>query len=240
MKKNILFAVCIVFAAMSAHAGFVGDFKKHANSVDEAGIKGYAKDVGLMLGMTDFHNGKSVSFPGADIGVVANFVLPNSDNKVEKAADKDYMVTGMLFAETKIPFLGFSVAARGTAIDSFETIGGGVKYTIIGGSLIPDISAAAFYDRVNTDHYSADHVSVSVAGSWKVLILEPYIVFGYDKTDMDVKLTGAYKGADFKTDGGRMTLGLNVTPFPFVYIYGAYTVANSKSQGVQAGIGVHF
>ncbi|WP_424244993.1 hypothetical protein Dip510_000101 [Elusimicrobium posterum] len=237
--KRLLLAFAAVFCAANVFAGGFGkDFKNHIGAGD---IKTYAKEMGLMVGSANFHDGRATSFPGFDVGVTGIFLDPS--NKISKSADNDFEFLPMVYGEARIPVLGFNLAARGTSYDDFTTIGGGVKYSVVGATILPffpDITAGVFYDRMGTDYYDADHFSAYISASVKVLILEPYIGFGYDYTDLEVKSTGtAFDGKSYDADGGRTTIGLNVTPFPFGYIFGAYTYAGD-AKIYQAGLGVRF
>ncbi|MGB2579877.1 hypothetical protein AAIR98_001796 [Elusimicrobium simillimum] len=239
--KKLLIAVCCLFIAAAAHAGFDDDFKKHISAATAGDIESYARDLGLIAGVTDFHNGSTVSFPGFDVGVVANFMDPN--NKIDSDADNDYVFMPMVYGNAKLPILGLNLSARGTSYDGLTSIGGGLKWSLVGASILPffpDITAGAFYDRMKTDYYSADHFSASVSASVKVLILEPYVGVGYDYTDLEVKSTGtSFDGKSYDHDGTRFTAGLNVTPFPFLYVFGSYTQASS-TKIYQAGVGARF
>ncbi|WP_428897390.1 hypothetical protein Dip518_001179 [Parelusimicrobium proximum] len=240
MFKTFKLALAAVFicAAVSAQAGWEDDFKKY---LSHEGIKGFTKDLGYVVGMTDNNGGSVTSFPGFNVGITANAV--KADNKIADAADFDYMGLPFLYADAKLPLLGFSVAARGTAGTGVDSLGGGIIYKLAGDNIIPffpDITAAGYYDRLDSDNFDADHYSVSLKASLQVLILEPYLAYGYDYTDLKVKKTGtAFDGSSYTADGGRLTLGLSVHPFPFVYIFGAGT-KTSKDWGGQLGLGVNF
>ncbi|MBQ8843968.1 MAG: hypothetical protein IJ016_04200 [Elusimicrobiaceae bacterium] len=228
MKKTILVALLGLAFSVPAFAGMNSDFKDHFNA---AGFSQYNHDISTMIGMADFHTGKGTSFPGFDIGATVSAVKTADDN----FSHEDYFYAPFITAETQIPVLGIGIAARGTSYNDFESLGGGLKWN---GSLATvHFSAGLFYDRYKTDYYDGDHVSASASASVNLLFLTPYIGIGYDYSEMETKnLISHYKTDD---DAVRYTLGANFHPFPFVYLYGAYTYTKN-SQGFQAGLGVHF
>ena len=131
--------------------------------------------------------------------------------------------------------MGIGIAARGTSYNDFESLGGGLKWT--GNVATIHLAAGLFYDRFKTDYYDGDHFSASASASLDLVVLTPYIGIGYDYSEMETKhfLTN-HKTDD---DAVRYTAGVNIHPFPFVYLYGAYTYTKN-SQGVQGGVGIHF
>ncbi|ACC98820.1 hypothetical protein Emin_1270 [Elusimicrobium minutum Pei191] len=239
--KKLLPVFLLVFAASAAFANFDSDFRNNLGGKTSHDIKQYAGDLGLLIGMSDFHDGRAASFPGFDVGISANIVKP--DNAIDDAADNDYKWAPVVYANAQLPILGLNVAARGTSFDGLSSLGGGVRWSLVGSSILPlfpDITASFFYDRMGSDYFNANHFSASISASVKVLMLEPYAGYGYDYTDLKVKDTGTnFDGNSYSKDGSRFTLGLNVSPIPFFYFYGAYVFAGDSS-GMQAGLGARF
>ena len=198
----------------------------------------YNHDISTLIGMADFHTGQGATFPGVDIGATLSAVRTADDN----FADDEYFYAPFITAETQLPILGIGIAARGTSYNDFESLGGGLKWT--GNVSTIHLSAGLFYDRFKTDYYDGDHVSASASASLDLVVLTPYIGIGYDYSEMETKngdFRDKYGNLIRKTDDDavRYTAGVNIHPFPFVYLYGAYTYTKN-SQGVQGGVGIHF
>ncbi|MCL2888404.1 MAG: hypothetical protein FWF35_03790 [Elusimicrobia bacterium] len=230
MKKFIA-AVCLLVLSSASFAGIADRFNNNVGSATKGDAENYARDIGLIAGMNDFHDGKAVDTFGFDVGVSGNFLMPS--NKLD---DKNVFIP-MLYGSIKIPILGLNIAARGTSYDQLSSIGGGLKWSILGNTILPffpDITVGAFYDRMSTDYYDIDHLSASISASVKVLMLEPYLGAGYDYSRMSVNGGGsASKG------GTRVTVGTNFYVIPYVYVFGAYVYAGD-TKAVQAGVGARF
>ena len=100
-----------------------------------------------------------------------------------------------------------------------------------------NISLGGFYDRGSTDWYTTDHYSLSAVASMNVLFLTPYVGIGYDYGELKTKDLWPSRST---SDGDmRYTAGVNLKPFPFVYVFAAYT-KTSSSHGLQGGVGLNF
>lgn len=93
-----------------------------------------------MIGVADFHTAKGATFPGFDIGASVSAIKPSDANHI---SHEDYLYTGFLTAETKLPVLGITVMARGTDMNGFKSLGGGLKYSFKLLEVI-DVSTMAF------------------------------------------------------------------------------------------------
>ena len=229
MKRIFAFFSLLAFALPAAAGNIGDDFREHVSPTSS--LSAYNKDIATMIGVADFHTGKGATFPGFDIGVTANAIKPTNN-----ISHEDYLYTGFITAETKIPVLDVGVMVRGTDMNGFKSLGGGLKYSF---KLLEvfDISAMAFYDKGSTDWYDVDHYSASATASFSFLFLTPYAGIGYDYSEMDT--TGLPYHLSSSDDSVRYTLGASITPFPFGYVFGAYT-KTADNEGFQAGIGVHF
>lgn len=230
MKKLSLSFFLLLCTVLPVCATMNSDFHDHFRL---NGLAAYNRDLASMIGLADFHTGKAVTFPGFDIGATLTAVKTSSNN----FSDKDYFFAPFIMAETQLPFLGFSLAARGTSYDGFDSIGGGLKWhqTVA----VVNLSASAFYDRYRADYYQGNHYSASASASVNVLFATPYIGIGYDYSSLKVRDLGAFSGK--KSDDGvvRYTAGVNLHPLPLFYVYGAYTYTK-YNHGLQGGIGINF
>ena len=232
MKK--LLAVLWVFlcwAGAASASNIADDFHAHYTAASD--LSAYNKDINALIGVADFHTGKGTTFPGFDIGASLSAVKPSSNNDI---SSDDYLYAGFITAETKIPVLDLGVVVRGTNSNGFKSLGGGLKYNFGLFDTI-HISLGGFYDRGSTDWYTTDHYSLSAVASMNVLFITPYVGIGYDYGELETKdLLPARSTSDGDV---RYTAGVNVKPFPFVYMFAAYT-KTSSSNALQGGIGLNF
>lgn len=239
MKKLLVMCICL-FAAVSAKAAWQDDVKDAFLHSGADGIKAFAQDIGSMTGMMDFRSGTADRI-GA--GLAANVLQTSDKNILNSYADVDYIGMGYVYGDVKVPLLGLALGARGTAIEGYESLGAGLKYSIAGESIIPffpDITASFYYDRINFDYFDGYHLSASVAASVKVLILEPYVGVGYDRTHLDIKnIDPAVNGYDTTGEGVRYTGGLNVTVLPFMKVFASVS-GTKDTWGASAGVGARF
>ncbi len=232
MKKifaAVLSLCCL--AGVASAANIADDFRAHYRATSD--LSAYNKDINALIGVADFHTGKGTSFPGFDIGATLSAIKPSSNNNI---TSDDYLYTGFITAETKIPVLDLGVVVRGTDMNGFKSLGGGLKYNF---GLLDTIhvSLGGFYDRGSTDWYTTDHYSLSAVASMNVLFLTPYVGVGYDYGELKTKDVLPSRST---SDGDvRYTAGVNVKPFPFVYMFAAYT-KTSSSHALQGGLGLNF
>lgn len=230
MRKLLIVCVMMSFFALPASASMSSDF--HDNFAGK-NLADYNRDLATLLGQADFHTGKAVTFPGFDIGATFTSVKTSSDN----FSDKSYFSAPFITAETQLPILGLGVAARGTSFDGFSSLGGGLKWHQ--SLALINLSASVFYDRYKTDYYHGNHYSASASASTNLLFFTPYVGVGYDYSEIEVKDFSPFSGK--KSDDGivRYTAGVNAHPFPFIYVYGAYTYSK-YNHGFQGGVGFNF
>ncbi|MBP3513856.1 MAG: hypothetical protein J6J74_05180 [Elusimicrobiaceae bacterium] len=243
MKK--VFVLIFAFFAFAPFAkasnNIADDFRNHFGV--NSNLSAYNKDISSLIGIADFHTGRGTTFPGFDIGVTMTAIKPSSSNNI---SSEDYIYTGFLSAETKIPVVGLGVVVRGTDMNGFESLGGGLKYNF---SVLDTVHFAlgAFYDRAKTDWYTQDHYSASASASMNVLFLTPYVGIGYDYGEIETRgFNGLHDSWGnslhnrSSSDGAaRYTAGVNFKPFPFVYVFASYT-KTAGNEGFQGGLGLNF
>lgn len=233
MKK--VFVLIFAFFAFAPFAkasnNIADDFRNHFGV--NSNLSAYNKDISSLIGIADFHTGRGTTFPGFDIGVTMTAIKPSSSNNI---SSEDYIYTGFLSAETKIPVVGLGVVVRGTDMNGFESLGGGLKYNF---SVLDTVHFAlgAFYDRAKTDWYTQDHYSASASASMNVLFLTPYVGIGYDYGEIETR--GFTHNRSSSDGAARYTAGVNFKPFPFVYVFASYT-KTAGNEGFQGGLGLNF
>ena len=181
--KKLLTALLgvLAFAGYASAANIADDFRAHYTAASD--LSAYNKDINTLIGIADFHTGKGTSFPGFDVGATFSAIKPSSSNNI---SSEDYIYTGFITAETKIPVLDLGVVVRGTDMNGFESLGGGLKYNFGLFDTI-HISLSGFYDRGKTDWYTTDHYSASAVASMNVLFLTPYVGLGYDYGELKTR-----------------------------------------------------
>lgn len=248
MKKFKIAGLAVMFAVLFS-AGVRGETfdpldKFKANLADGV-LKPFAADLGGLIGGADFSSGRTVGFPGFDVGAVGMIqTRPDKDNVILKAAKVKAFGLGLLQGSVALPLLGSDLAVRGVNYSNISIIGGGVRVPIFrSGTLtkfIPDVSVSAFYDAVKFDYFTARHVSADIAASFDLPFIKPFAGVGYDRTKVEIKgVSAEFDGMDAIAAKPRYTAGARLVPFPFLYVFGAYTLLHGQ-HGFNFGAGARF
>jgi len=241
--KKIIFSVLILFLGnILIYADPFEDFK---TQIQKDFLKPFAEDFGGIIGGNDFNSGRSLGFPGFDVGL--NFTVqtkPNPDNKVLKNAKVDAFGIPLLSAGIGLPLVGTDVIVRGFSYSGLTIVGGGLRYNIFkSGTLtkfMPDLSVSAFYDNINYDYFKGSHISMNLVASFDFPIIKPFAGFGIDKTKLEIKnVNPLLNGIDGSISKPRYTIGAKFTILPLIYIYGAYSSLHSQ-KAYNAGLGIRF
>lgn len=233
MKKLALLLAMLLTAPLGAFASDMGDDFHDHYIPGVSNLKAYTRDLSGLVGMVDFNTGHPKTFPGINLGASVSVFKPSSSNNI---SSDNYTVLPFLIAETKIPYLGVGVVARGTDVNGYRSLGGGLTYQM---TLIEflNLSFGAFYDNGRTDWYTNDHYSATAIASTSVLIFTPYVGVGYDYGKIK---TRGYARNESASDGTpRGMVGLNINPFPIFTGFVAYTVTKD-SHGFTGGLGISF
>ncbi len=233
MKRLLLLLVCLLAGALAAWAENMGDDFHEHYVPGQSNLKAYTRDLNGLVGMVDFHTGRGGNFPSISLGANVGVFKPSSSNNI---SSDSYTVLPFLVAETKIPVLNVGVVARGTDVNGYRSLGGGLTYQMDVLEII-NLSLGAFYDNGRTDWYTNDHYSASAIASTTVLFLTPYVGVGYDYGQLK---TRGYTHNSSVSDGTpRGMVGLNVHPFPLFSGFIAYSVTKD-SHGFTGGLGLSF
>ncbi len=233
MKKLTFLLAVLLLAPWVVLADDMGeDFHDHYVP-GKSNLKAYTRDLSGIVGMVDFNTGRPKAFPGVNLGASVSVFKPSSSNDI---SSDSYTVLPFLIAETKIPYINVGVVARGTAVNGYRSLGGGLTYHMTLAEFL-NLSFGAFYDNGRTDWYKNDHYSASAIASTNVLIFTPYIGVGYDYGKLK---TRGYAHNDSVSDGTpRGMVGLNINPFPLLTGFVAYTITKD-SHGFTGGVGLKF
>lgn len=243
MRSLLLLAVAALSSVPArAEADPFGQFRARATL---GSLKPFARDLGGLLGSASAHSGRTLGMPGFWVGAVgAVQTRPDRDNQILRGAGVDAFGLPMIEAQVGLPFK-FDVIAHGMRLEGATIYGGGLRYGVYRTDLVdtflPNVSVSAIGDKVVHEHFSAQHGGFNAAATWNLPIVKPFLVAGYDVTKLEVGAASAagLAGASATASGSRFTGGLELTPFPFVSLRGAYTVRHGVS-GFDAGLGVKF
>lgn len=232
MKKLFLSFVVLVTAVAANATNMGDDFRDHYTI--NSNLKAYNRDLSSLVGVVDFHTGRAQNFPAVSIGASVGVFKPSKDNDI---SSDNYTVLPFVVAETKIPVINVGVVARGTSMNGYRSIGGGLTYQMNVLEMV-NLSFGAFYDNGRTDYYHADHYSASAIASMNLLALTPYVGVGYDYGKLSTRGFGA-SNRDTSNGEPRGMIGLKISPFPLLSGFVAYTVTKD-SHGFTGGLGASF
>ncbi len=248
MKKFKIAGLAAMLAALLS-AGVRADtfdpLDKFKTNLADGLVKPFAADLGGLIGGADFSSGRTVGFPGFDVGAVGMVqAKPDKDNGILRAAKVKAFGLGMLQGSIGLPLLGADVVVRGVKYSNISIIGGGLRYPILrSGTLtkfIPDVSVSAFYDAVKFDYFTTRHLSADLAASLDLPFIKPFAGIGYDRTRVEIKgVSAEFNGMDAIVTKPRYTAGVRLVPFPFLYVFGAYTLLHGQ-HGINFGAGAKF
>ena len=245
MKKLILTLCILPLLATGAKADPFEDFKLQIQAQGEALLKPFAEDLGGIIGANDFNSGRAIGFPGFEAGFAATLQSkPGTNNRILRDADVKTFGAAMLHAGAALPFIGADVMARGVGYSGFSIIGGGLRYPLLkSGTLtkfIPDVSVSAYYDVINYDYFKGSHMSLDAAASFDIPVIKPFVGVGIDRTKLEIKnVNAALNGISGTISKPRYTLGIRLSPMPFLYVYGAYNILHGQT-GYSMGAGAKF
>ncbi|MBP5429316.1 MAG: hypothetical protein J6Y25_00275 [Elusimicrobiaceae bacterium] len=231
--KKLIYLLAVLLAAPLAYADNMGDDFHDHYVKGKSNLKAYNQDLNGLVGMVDFHTGRGGYFPAVNLGANVSVFKPSHDNNI---SSDSYTVLPFLIAETKIPVLDLGVVARGTSVNGYRSIGGGLTYRMNVVEVI-NLSFGAFYDNGRTDWYRNDHYSASAIASVDVLFFTPYVGVGYDYGK--IKTHGYADNESASSGTPRGMVGINLHPFPLLTGFVAYTVTKD-SHGFTGGLGLSF
>lgn len=238
---KILLAL-VALLASSAHADPFADFP---TTVRAETLKPFALDLGGALGGASAHTGRTLGFPGFWIGGVAAVQLrPDKDDRVLRDAGVKAFGVPLIEAGIGLP-LKIDVIVHGVSAMGASIYGGGVRYglyrTDVVDSFLPNVSVSAFGDKVNHKYFNASHGALNAVATWNLPILKPFVLAGYDVTEVKIGAanTPGLAGSKATARGSRFSAGVDVHPLPLLSLRGAYTLRHGIP-GFDLGIGAQF
>lgn len=264
MKRIALISIVVILAFSASQAlaqddddNFYDEIKKYAESELEDVAKPLVEAFGTGVCGGLYHTGKTHGTLGFDVGVRSMMVfIPEGKSEILDSSDVSFFPVPVIQASVGLP-MDFEVTARGFGVkfedETISLIGVGVKkgfgsYIPIPG--FPDVSAMVAYHLFAAgDVLHSRHLSFDVMVSKSFLVISPYGGFGYDIHSMNFEYT--YIDPDLpagqnelsidktiKANTTRLTLGLKLTPLPFVNIFADYNI--SKFSQLTVGLAISF
>ncbi len=236
----VAFTVTVVLQT-GAWANPFGEFKSR---VQTQLIKPFAKDIGGIIGGSDFNSGRVLGFPGFDAGLagVVQF-KPDSDNLIFTNAKVKEFGLPVVYASFGLPY-SVDAVLRGMSASDITLIGGGLRYGVYKSGLakfVPDVTASVFFDKLAHDYFDVTHYSLDIHASMDIPVIKPFIGVGYDNTKVEIKASNnpLITGLSDTAKEMRYTLGAKFSPVPLIYVFGAYSIFHG-SPGAQIGAGARF
>ena len=244
LKAILLSALVAGIFAGPAKADPFSSFKKQIQAQGKTLLKPFIADFGGLIGGTDFNSGRTIGFPGFDVGVAATVQSkPDSTDLLLRKAKVTTFGLPLLKASVALPVLPVDVSVRGVTYSGLSIIGGGARYGLLkSGTLtkfIPDVSVSAFYDAITYRYFTGTHMSVDASASFDIPVIKPFVGVGLDHTTLKIKDVPGLNGVDGTISKPRYTVGVRFSPLPLVYVYGAYSSLHGNT-GYNAGAGVKF
>ena len=122
MKRHCL---AILFALSIASSAGATQFGAFYNQAAWSNLKPFALDLGGIIGGADFHSGRTLGFPGFDVGISGTVQFrPDRDDLILRNSGVQRFGMPMVQAEIGLPFK-FDVIAPGFGYQGATLYGGG-------------------------------------------------------------------------------------------------------------------
>jgi hypothetical protein len=245
----LLVVVTLLSSQLLASDNLFDQFQDYAESQIDQYATPVVQAFGTGVSGGLYHTANTHGMLGFDLGARAMIVLiPEGKSAIMDSADLKAFAIPVLQASVGLP-MDLEVMARGFGVkfedESISLFGVGVKkkfnsYIPVPG--FPSVSAMIAYHRFKAGSYlSSSTISLDAIVSKKFLVISPYGGFGYDWTSMKVKYD--YLGTipvshTVKVSTARFTLGLSITPAPFINIFADYNFG--KFAEVSTGLSIGF
>jgi opacity protein-like surface antigen len=247
MKKTLILLSILAFTSAPLFAADPFDnfntIVSFGGTIAQKALDNLATDLGALLGGGSYHGGKSLGFPGFDIGIQVPTKKVSDDNGIVKSADVSSIALPMAQVEIGLP-ANIDLIGRYTSYLNSTLVGYGFRYGIFKPSIpgLPSVSVQAIMTNLDVsakaNKFKASTTGVNAVVSFDHLpIITPYAGIGFDTTEVKPDSTiSTLKGT---ASGTRIEAGINLTLIPFTYLkLGAAMAGGSTDASV--GIGVSF
>lgn len=245
MKRMILAVTAAVLAA--AGPAFADEWGGFAANADSGSLKPFARDLGGVLGSATFHTGRSLGISGWDLGVQGGAQLqPDKNDRILR--DHGVSTFGFPWAQASVG-LPFNIDAfvRGISFQGLTVAGGGLRWNpslfkATDKPWTPQVMLVGSAHSAVAQDFHATHFGGNIVVSIGSQVWTPYFGGGVDSTALFVhnsRRDPTQNGRKVTATDSRFTAGLQLKPWQFVYIHGAFVVVHGKS-GVEGGLGLRF
>lgn len=251
MKKVLILpliyvlAVSMVFAA-DTFDKFNEQITNVAITVAQENLDTFATDLGAVMTGGSYHSGKSLGFPGVDVGYHVSLKSVNDKDKIVKAADLTFIGLPVGQLEIGLP-ASLDLLVRYSTLPNASFSGGGIRYGILRNSmpLLPNISAQATYNTLNVEaganKFKATACDAAVLCSFNIPVIDPYFGIAYYSASVEPGATVPTPKAGMKGTGSgyRVEAGVNMGLIPLTYLQLGAALMNGEVGGT-VGLGVRF
>ncbi len=233
-------------------------------SADAHGLLGF--DIGIRAMFVRIPDGKSGVFDSAGVSYFPVGLLQGSLG-LPMDFEVTLRGFNVNYKDAKIAFFGAGVKKNFNSmipVPMFPDVAAFLAYEKFRGAYTTfDVNATEFFDLgydvnaevdagdlINSSHFSMG-VIVSKKLSLLVFSLQPYIGLSFDHSKMKYKwtvnntdpavpnlTTPLEVSSEITANATRLTLGLDVSPFPFIHVFGDYSI--SKYNQFSAGLAFSF
>ena len=247
MKKALIYVMLLAVVVSPVLASDPFDnFKTQISAggaAAQTSLDNFAKDIGALLGGGTYNDGKSLGFPGFNIGVHVPTKQVSDDDSIVKSANVSSIMLPMAQVEIGLP-ANIDLIARYSSVLNATLTGYGLRYGIFKPSIpgMPSVSVQAVMTNIdvaaNANKFKASTTSVSATVAFNHLpVITPYAGVGYDSTNVNPDST--ISGMSGSASGTRVEVGIDLTLIPFTYLQLGAQMAGGSTDAT-AGIGVWF
>ncbi|MFH1367733.1 MAG: DUF6588 family protein [Elusimicrobiota bacterium] len=250
--KKLLILLSVFFVSISAVLAsdtfdkFNDQITNVTITIAQENLDNFANDLGAVMCGGSYHHGKSLGFPGVDIGFHAALKSVPDKDKIVKAADLSYITLPVGQLEIGLPS-NMDLIIRYASVANAAMTGGGLRYGILKNSMpfLPNISAQVTYNMLNVEasanKFTATGMDAAVMASFNLPIIDPYVGVGYYSASVepDATIQTPQPGMKGTGSGMRAEVGVNMGLIPLTYLQLAANYVSGDIGGT-VGLGVRF
>ena len=257
MKKSLIYAVlfsmCLApVVASAASFNFNDQLTNPSVALVQDRLDNFADDLGAVMVAGSYHSGKTLGFPGLDVGIHLPLLNVSDKDSIVKASGLSYFGFPVLQLEIGLP-ANLDLLVRYASVSGYASIsdasltGYGLRYGIIRNSMpfLPNLSVQGISNTVSItageSKIAATSMDVSALASFNIPIVDPYVGLGYYSSTVtpDAAIATPQPGMKGTGTGMRIEAGLNMGLIPLTYLQLGMVYVNGGVGGV-LGIGARF
>jgi hypothetical protein len=251
MKKSLIYVLLFSLCSAPVFAGNVFDnftdkLTNESVPLAQSDLDNFASDLGAVMVAGSYHSGKSLGFPGIDVGIHAPMKNVSDKDGIVKATGLSYIGLPALQVEIGLPS-NLDLLVRYSSIYNANLMGGGLRYGILRNSMpfLPNISVQGIYNSLtvasDANKFTATAMDISALASFNLPIVDPYVGVGYYSATVtpDSSIATPQVGMKGNGSGYRAEAGVNMGLIPLTYLQLGVAVMNGDLGGT-LGIGARF